>query len=71
MKNWGLDMSSPDQLWREVDKDGSGMILFNEFAEWAIKKNLDLNENEYLNKEQISSDPKTFVNLQNTLETQP
>lgn len=47
MKNWGLDMSNPDQLWKEVDKDSTGMILFTEFVDWAIKKNLDLDEDEY------------------------
>ena len=37
MKKWGLDMSNPDQSWKEADSDGAGMVLFNEFVEWAIK----------------------------------
>jgi hypothetical protein len=35
-------VSKPDTLWREADKDGHGMILFIEFVNWAILKNLDL-----------------------------
>jgi hypothetical protein len=30
MKDWAL--------WREADSDGKGMVLFIEFADWAIKK---------------------------------
>jgi Ca2+-binding EF-hand superfamily protein len=38
MKDWAIDVSNPDALWREADSDGHGMILFIEFADWAIKK---------------------------------
>jgi hypothetical protein len=51
MKNWGLDISNPDQLWKEADKDKLGMILFNEFVDWAIKKNLDLEDDDNLDKD--------------------
>ena len=42
MKDWAIDVSNPDALWREADSDGKGMVLFIEFADWAIKKYLDL-----------------------------
>jgi len=38
MKEWGIDVSNPEALWKEADKDGHGMVLFNEFADWAIQK---------------------------------
>jgi hypothetical protein len=38
MKDWTIDVSNPDALWREADSDGKGMVLFIEFADWAIKK---------------------------------
>ena len=38
MKDWAIDVSNPDALWREADSDGKGMVLFIEFADWAIKK---------------------------------
>ena len=42
MKEWKIDVSDPDALWREADGDGHGKILFIEFVDWAIKKQLDL-----------------------------
>ena len=51
MKNWGLDISNPDQFWKEADKDKLGMILFNEFVDWAIKKNLDLEDDDNLDQD--------------------
>jgi len=39
---WGLKVADPDAVFKEIDSDGGGMILFDEFADWAIKKKLDL-----------------------------
>lgn len=43
---WGIDMSDPKQLWKEADADGAGQVLFAEFVEWAISKNLDLEDDD-------------------------
>ena len=37
MQSWGIDMTDPQARFRECDADGKGMILFNEFSDWAIK----------------------------------
>ena len=29
-----------DREFRKIDRNGGGFILFDEFCEWAIKKNL-------------------------------
>ena len=29
-----------------IDQNGGGIILFNEFCDWAIKKNLDLEDDD-------------------------
>ena len=29
-----------------IDKNGGGQILFNEFVDWALSKNLDLEDDE-------------------------
>ena len=42
LQKWGIDMSNPEKMFKEADRDGGGMILFSEFCDWAIKKNLDL-----------------------------
>lgn len=41
MERWGIK-GDPVELFKEADGDGKGMVLFNEFCRWAIKKNLDL-----------------------------
>jgi len=39
---WGLKIDDPAAVFAEIDGDGGGMILFDEFADWAIRKQLDL-----------------------------
>lgn len=46
MSNWGIDISDPKALWKEADSDNGGQILFNEFVDWAISKNLDLEDDD-------------------------
>ena len=45
-EKWGIDMTDPKALWKEADKDGAGQVLFAEFVEWAISKNLDLDDDD-------------------------
>lgn len=46
MAKWGIDMSDPQAQWKECDADGGGMVLFVEFSDWAIKKGLDLEDDD-------------------------
>ena len=46
LSNWGIDISDPKALWKEADKDGGGEILFAEFVDWAISKNLDIEDDD-------------------------
>ena len=46
LKKWGIDMSDPKAQWKECDADGFGMVLFDEFSNWAIKKSLDLDDDD-------------------------
>ena len=39
-------MSNPEAQWKTCDADGGGMVLFDEFANWAIKKSLDLDDDD-------------------------
>ena len=41
MEKWNISGDS-EELFKEADADGKGMILFIEFCEWAIRKNLDI-----------------------------
>jgi Ca2+-binding EF-hand superfamily protein len=46
MEKWGVKISSPEANFAEVDANGGGVILFDEFCHWAIKKSLDLEDDE-------------------------
>lgn len=37
MEKWGISISDPEATFDEIDTNGGGMILFDEFCEWAIK----------------------------------
>ena len=46
LQKWGIDMSNPEKHWKEADRDNGGYILFIEFCDRAIKKNLDLEDDD-------------------------
>jgi len=39
-------MKDPKAQWKKCDADGAGMVLFDEFANWAIKSSLDLDDDD-------------------------
>jgi len=42
VETWGMKIEDPAVVFGEIDVDGGGMILFDEFADWAIRRQLDL-----------------------------
>ena len=47
MKYLGLILLSfSTQEFESIDKNGGGQILFAEFVDWALSKNLDLEDDE-------------------------
>lgn len=36
----------PEETFKKIDTNGGGKILFNEFVEWAIQANLDLEDDD-------------------------
>ena len=38
---WGIDVEDPEQTFKNIDTNGGGEILFDEFAEWVISQGLD------------------------------
>lgn len=46
MARWNLKIQNPDQVFKQIDKNGGGYILFDEFCQWAIKQNLDLDDDD-------------------------
>ena len=46
MEKWGVKISNPQEEFNKIDNNKSGNIMFEEFAEYAIKKNLDLEDDD-------------------------
>ena len=46
LTNWGIDMSNPEAEWKKCDADGKGMVLFDEFCNYAIQRSLDLDDDD-------------------------
>ena len=43
---WGLKIDNPEAEFKAIDKNGGGIILFDEFADWALRKQLDLEDDD-------------------------
>ena len=46
IKKWGVEVTDARATFAEIDEDGHGMVLFDEFCNWAIAKQLDLEDDE-------------------------
>ena len=43
---WVGKLNDPEAVFHQIDSDGHGMILFDEFCDWAFKNNLDLEDDD-------------------------
>ena len=59
---WGIDMSNPAAQWRKCDSNGAGMVLFDEFCNWAIKTGLDLDDDDDNDRDEGEGVPNTQSN---------
>ena len=46
LEKWGIKISNPEAEFKKIDNNNSGSIMFDEFCEYAIKKNLDLEDDD-------------------------
>jgi hypothetical protein len=46
LEKWKIKVNDHAATFKEIDRDNGGMILFIEFCEWAIKKSLDIDEDD-------------------------
>ena len=44
LEKWVGTLADPRADFGAIDADGSGSITFDEFCDWSIKKNLDLDK---------------------------
>ena len=48
LEKWGVKIANPESEFKKIDKNGGGVIMFDEFCEYAINKNLDLEDDDEL-----------------------
>ena len=46
LEKWGVKISDPAAEFKKIDNNNSGSIMFDEFCDYAIKKNLDLEDDD-------------------------
>ena len=46
LNKWIPNIGDLEEAFKEADANGGGMILFNEFVRWAIKRSLDLEDDD-------------------------
>lgn len=46
LEKWGVQISDPETVFRTIDTDGGGKILFDEFCQWAASKNIDIEDDD-------------------------
>ena len=55
MEKWGVKIDNPEAEFNKIDKNKGGSIMFDEFAEYAIKKNLDLEDDDDFDDEELKN----------------
>jgi Ca2+-binding EF-hand superfamily protein len=46
LNSWGADITDAEAEFKKIDKNGGGQVLFDEFAHYALSKNLDLEDDD-------------------------
>lgn len=46
LQEWGVPVADAEAEFKLIDKNGGGVVLFDEFCEWAIAKHLDVDGKE-------------------------
>ena len=46
IQKWVGPIDNPKKVFKDIDKNKGGQILFDEFCEWSIKKKLDLEDDD-------------------------
>ena len=46
LEQWGVQVSDAETVFRQIDADGGGHILFDEFCQWAAANNLDIEDDD-------------------------
>ena len=55
LEKWGVKIMDPKAEFKKIDNNNSGSIMFDEFCEYAIKKNLDLEDDDDFDDEELKN----------------
>ena len=55
LAKWGVKITDPNAEFKKIDTNNSGSIMFDEFYEYAIKKNLDLEDDDDFDDEELKN----------------
>jgi len=53
IEKWGVKITDPEATFKKVDSDNGGMLLFDEFAHWALQEGLDLEDDDDFDDEAL------------------
>ena len=48
LARWGVRVTDAQAAFKEIDTNGGGFVLFDEFVGWAMMKNLDLEDDDFM-----------------------
>ena len=52
---WGIKISDPAAEFKKIDVNNSGSIMFDEFCDYAIQKNLDLEDDDDFDASELTN----------------
>ena len=50
LAKWGVEITDAEKSFKEIDTNGGGQVLFDEFVDWALSKNLHLEDDENIDE---------------------
>ena len=53
LEKWGIKIDDPESEFNKIDINNGGVIMFDEFCTYAIKKNLDLEDDDDFDDDDI------------------
>jgi len=57
LARWGIKITDAQASFKEIDTNGGGIVLFDEFVDWAMDKNLDLEDDDSFIKDELLNSP--------------
>ena len=55
MEKWGVKIDEPNKEFQKIDTNGEGSISFEEFCQYAIKKSLDLEDDDGFDDDELKN----------------